>query len=137
MRTGIEDTVLSAAAKLSEGNADAVVVCSMILDKAEVIDPDKLNASVLYLIELDVLQIYGARIWTLYKDVCKEDIVSTLGMLRAHDLRVLSTAQLNHAIDNCSEGLNVEEALAEVRERLPNFGKIEPEEDDDEEQGGV
>jgi len=113
--------------KLAEGNPGAITVCMRILQETPQVDPD-CGAGFLPLLHLDSQRIYGSRIWMLYKDVCKQDIVSTLGMIRAVQLGYLPETELNHAIDNYGRkldgsNLDVEGLLAEVKTRLPNFGK--------------
>ena len=57
----------------------------------------------------------------LYKDVCKEDIVKTVAMLRANQLGILQKDKLIHAIDNYGNGINVDELHTQVKDQLPSF----------------
>lgn len=107
---------------LSEGNPGAVVVISEILSKGSQIDKDSLHP-MLILLRLDALGIYGSRLWMLYKDVCGMDIVNTIAVIRSHQLGIIDDFQLNHAIDNFGDGLNVEHIYKKVTEQLPNFYK--------------
>jgi len=99
-------------------------VCMQIMGKGAKIDPDAASP-LLTLLSFDTLGIYGSRIWMLYKDVCKQDLTATLGMLRGWQLGFITKQQLIHAIDNYGDGLDVEAVLAQVRERLPDFGRTE------------
>ena len=78
----LTDSMMSAIMKLSEGNPGAMQVCMKIMDKAEEIDPDAMLGGLGVLLSLDTHQIYGSKIWMLYKDMCGEDIVKTLAVLR-------------------------------------------------------
>ena len=120
-RIDMSDTTVSAVIKMADGNPGAVRVCCEILQTAEAIDPDAFGGGLLYLLALDDLGIYGPRIWMLYKDVCNQNLVDTIGVLRAHQLGFVSTSVLNEAINNYGAGLVVEDALVAVREFLPNF----------------
>ena len=57
----------------------------------------------------------------LYKDVCKQNVSFTIGILRAYQLGFLPEKTLNYAIDNNGDGLLIMEYLAKVKERLPKF----------------
>ncbi len=113
------ETVQGMIIKLAEGNPGAIRVCTEIYTKGAEIDPD--CRPLLHLLGFDTLEIYGSRIWMLYKDVCKHSLTHTIGMLRAQQLGFLSRKQLDHAIDNWGEGLDIEALMHQVRERLPDF----------------
>jgi hypothetical protein len=78
------------------------------------------------ILRMDTLGIYGARLWLLHKDVCGEDLVATIGLIRANQLGMLGPDSLNHAIDNRGNGVDVPIILENVRERLPAFGQVDP-----------
>jgi hypothetical protein len=86
------------------------------------IDPDDWAGGLGPLLFMDSNRIYGSRIWQLYKDVCNQSLVRMLAVLRAWQLGFISGHALHHAIDNCGEGLDVDELLGRVQERLPRFG---------------
>ena len=121
-RIKLRDTVLDAIIKMSEGNPGATRVCAEIVRDGGAIDPLAFGGGLLKLLSLDSLGIYGSRIWMLYKDVCGCDLTATLGMLRAHQLGFIKEEQLNHAIDNWVDGLDVNELVSQVKERLGTFG---------------
>ena len=129
-KIGLNDTGMDMFVKLSEGNPGALSVCVQILKKNAQIDPDALGGGMFTLLGLDDLGIYGSRIWMLYKDVCGTDLINTLGVLRGYQLGYITESELNHAIDNRGDGLDVDDVVGRVRERLPNFGQVEEEEQD-------
>ncbi len=108
---------------LSEGNPGAITVCVDILKEAPKIDPQALLGGVGHLVSLDERGIYGPRIWMLYKDVCGQDLTKTIAMLRAAQLGFLAKDKLDHAIDNYGEGVDVDDLLKQVRDRLEQFGR--------------
>lgn len=120
-RIKLDDTAMSATIKLSEGNPGALTVCIEILEKGEDIDPDHILGGLGILLIFDSLAIYGSRIWMLYKDVCKQDIVKTVAVLRAAQLGILYEDKLQHAVDNYGEGIDIEDIHKKVRQRLPRF----------------
>lgn len=72
---------------------------------------------------LDTFDIYEERIWMLYKDVCKQDIINTLACLRACQLGMITESDLNNSIDNTGSKIVPDEILKKVQERLPEFGQ--------------
>jgi hypothetical protein len=108
---------------LSEGNPGAVTVMSRLFQEAPSIDPQAALGGYGYLFDLDALSIYGPRIWMLYKDVCKEDLLSMVALLRANQLGFLNESSLNNAIDNYGQGIDLPEILKRVEEELEEFNK--------------
>ena len=116
-------TTQDAIIALSEGNPGALRVCRDIFYTGSKIDPDRFSGSAGYLIDLDEYEIYGPRIWMLYKDVCKQEISYAFAILRACQLGQIGVEKVNHAIDNYGEGIDLEEVMKAVQERLPKFNK--------------
>lgn len=128
-RIGIEDNVVSAIVKMSDGNPGGVVVMREAALHSLEIDPMAMMGGFAPLLSLDTLGIYGSRVWMLYKDVCKEHLPTTLAVLRAWQLGILPDYKLNHAIDHYGEGIDLESIKAAVKEQLPSFNfdwKAEP-----------
>ena len=119
----LEDTMTDAVMKMAEGIPGAITVCAGLVRESGDIDPDSALGGFGNILSLDQLGIYESRIWMLYKNVCGEDIVTMVGVLRAHQLGFLSTATLSHAVDNRGEGIDCAALLQQVRDELPNFRK--------------
>jgi len=120
-RLQLDDTLADVVAKMSEGNPGAITVCLKIFKEADKIDPDNIMGGWGTILFMDSLAIYGSRIWMLYKDVCKENIAHTVGLLRSHQLGFLQEKELNTAIDNYGKGINVNDLIAQVKVKLPKF----------------
>ena len=120
-RIEMDDTVMDVFVKLSEGNPGALSVCMQLSEETATVDPDAGMPKIINLLALDTLGIYGPRIWQLYKDFCKENIISVCAVLRAHQLGILNSTEINRAIDNWGEGVDLDDALYGVQERLPQF----------------
>jgi hypothetical protein len=91
------------------------------------IDPDTALGPFAYLLNLDSFGIYGSRIWVLYKDICCENIVHTITVLRAVQLGILPLRVVNRAIDGSSleaAKIDIQQLFLKVQELLPAFGKI-------------
>jgi hypothetical protein len=121
-RITLQDDAMSAVVKMVEGNPGAATVCTGILKQGQHIDPDAMMGGLGTILWMDTLEIYGSKIWMLFKDVCGEDLTKMLGLLRAVQLGLLSKPDLNAAILNCGQGIDVDELLEQVKAHLPNFG---------------
>ncbi len=108
------------------GNTGALTVLARLLKYGALIDPQAAFGGLGVIMSLDTDDIYEHRIWMLYKDVCKEDLVAFVGMTLAVQLGKLDIKTLNHAIDNRGEGLDVDAVLKAVKDELEEFGKCDP-----------
>ena len=124
MKTRIEltDSPIQMLMKMAGGNPGALNVLMQLFEKDAAIDPDSAFGPIGSILSLDTHGIYEHRIWMLYKDVCKEDLVNVVAVLRAVQLGKVSESSMQHAIDNYGEGLNVPECLSMVQAQLPKFG---------------
>jgi hypothetical protein len=121
-RIKLSDTGMSALMKIAEGNPGAVRACIEMMQRSPEIDPDSALGSIAPLLSLDTHSIYGSRIWMLYQDACRGNVVHVLVLLRSVQLGITPERTLNAAIDNRGDGLDMDAILADVRERLPRFG---------------
>lgn len=126
VRIELTDSFQDVVLKMGEGNPGALTVCMNLAAQAEKIDPDAALGYINPLMLLDSFGIYAERIWMLYKEVCMENVGTMLGILRANQLGFLSRDKLNHAIDHNGAGIDVEDLIAKVKERLPNFHPMPP-----------
>ena len=120
-KIGLTDTAEDMMVKMSEGNPGALSVCMQLLTETANIDPDAALGGLSSILMLDTLGIYGPEIWMLYKDVCGEDIADTITVLRGYQLGFITHHQLNHAIQNGGDGLDVNDVLKQVKDKLPLF----------------
>ena len=119
--TDLSMSFMDVVTTLSDGNPGALIAMMGMMTETKAIDPDNIMGGLGVLLSLDTHGIYGSRIWQLYSDVCKKDMHTTLGLLRAVQLGFLSEGKLNHGIDNYGEGLEIPALLAQVKEQLPDF----------------
>jgi len=119
-RLELDDSFKDILFKLSEGNPGALTVCMEMYTKGAAIDPDAFSP-IAPLLGLDTLEIYGSRIWMLYKDVCGQNLTKTIGLLRGWQLGFVSQAELKHAIENYGDGLDLDKILIQVQDALTNF----------------
>jgi hypothetical protein len=124
-RIELTDSAMSIMVKLSEGNPGAATALVAMVKDGEKIDPQSSFGAFGGPLNLDTFGIYGPRIWMLYSDVCGKDVTKTLGLLRSVQMGKLTRESLDHAIDNWGEGLDVADILVQVKEALPEFGKVE------------
>lgn len=107
---------------MSEGNPGAVRVMMELYESEPTIDPDSCWKGLGGWFGLDSLDIYGSKIWMLYKDVCGQDIEKVHAVLRGHQLGLVSTNAIWAAINDQS-ALDVDGVLASVKNQLPAFGR--------------
>lgn len=124
-RINKNDTVLESIISLSNGEAKAVKICMLLVADTEKIDPDSVPGGIGNLLSLDEHNIYGLDIWKLYYNVCDENIITTVGCLRAVQLGILPISELKHGIDNNGEGIDTNQMILDIKERLPKFGMCE------------
>jgi hypothetical protein len=127
MKSKIEltDSIQDVLFKMSEGNPGALTVCLGILEHGDKIDPDDVMGGLGVILSLDSLELYGAKIWMLFKDVCEKELPQMLGLLRGHQLGYVTAAQIHHAVEKYGDGINITDICAKVVERLPRF-KLQP-----------
>lgn len=66
-RLSLNDDYVEAVKKISEGNPGAIRVIMQCYEKSFL-------CGQLVVAELDIKEIYGSKIWQLYKDECGEDL---------------------------------------------------------------
>ncbi len=119
----LTDTAPDILVKMSEGNHGAVSVLIRMLKEGEAIDPQSFMGGLGAILGLDTHRIYGSKIWMLYKDVCGQDLVKMMAVLRACQLGKLTERAMLHAIDNRGEGLDLVEILETVKAELEEFDR--------------
>jgi hypothetical protein len=119
-RLELTDNGTTLAIKMSEGNPGALRVIVELMKEGNWIDPVGMGG-VGAVLMMDTFGIYGSRIWMLYKDVCNQDIIKTMAVIRGCQLGILNEHTMNAAIDGAS--LDTDELLTKVQERLGNFGQ--------------
>lgn len=122
-RLTFDMTALEAVMVFSEGNPGAVSVLARALKETPSIDPDCMFGGLGTIMGLDNLDIYGSKIWILYKDVCDENLSRMIGLLRANQLGHVTDQQFRELM---SEGFRADRSLInayleEVTKQLPAF----------------
>ena len=120
------DSIMNAIIKMSDGNPGAMSVCMRLLNEGHKIDPDDFMGGFGNVLSLDTHNIYGERIWMLYKDVCGEDLTTMIGLLRGVQLGFMPVHELKQSVEGTYGSMDdqrISGILAQVRERLPAFAK--------------
>ncbi len=124
-RISLDDTFLSTATKMSEGNPGALTVLIQLMKNADSLDPDSALGGFGSILNLDSMGIYGSHIWILYKYVCGENLRNMIGILRGHQLGFIGDKEVSKAIASVKKHerptLDVLSVIAQVEKRLPNF----------------
>lgn len=112
---------------MSDGNPGAIIALSEIMQANPRVDPDSSLGGWSGMLFLDTLDIYGSDIWLLFKDICGQDPVKVLALLRAVQMGLMDRNELKNGIESARRGPStltaerVEEALAMVKKKLPRF----------------
>lgn len=114
-------SLIDAIIKIVDGNPGATTAVAEMSKVMTKVDPQSMLGEWGPVLSLDGLGIYGSRIWMLYKDVCKQNAGDTIGILRAYQLGIITKDQLNKAIDNYGEGINVKNVINAVKKELKEF----------------
>jgi len=122
-RIMLEDDSMTIMMKMAEGNPGALNVCMQLIKNNAIVDPRSALGPFGTILSLDSCGIYGPRIWMLYKDVCKQDIVKTIAVMRAFGFGFVSKESLSHAIDSYGSGIDVDSLVEQVLNRLEDFWK--------------
>lgn len=123
MRISADDTMQQGIMKMVEGNPGAVNVCVDLLKFGQDVNPEAgLTSGMVYIMTLDLLQIYGSRIWMLYKDVCGESISKMVAVLVAGANEIITQKELDLAIDGTGLRLDLETLIDTVVEQYPELG---------------
>jgi len=91
-RIELTDSVMDVVVKLAEGNPGAITVILGIMEHGKSIDP--IPDPIMVLAHFDELGIYGHKIWELYKDVCHEDLVNVLTLMRGYQMGLIGREDL-------------------------------------------
>jgi len=126
-RIGLNDTMMSAIAKLSDGNPGAMTALVTLSSDAERIDPQSFGGPLSPLLHFDSYGIYGSDIYILWSDICNKDSSKTLAVLRAVQMGMFEVRILK---DACSRQdysgrdlVPVEDLYNQVYERLEEFNR--------------
>lgn len=129
-RIQLSDTPMDAILKLVEGNPGATVAITECMKVYPTIDPDSMFGSMSILLNVDSFGIYGHRIWILYKDLCQQNPVKVITIMRAMQLGIVNFVEVKRAIDAIEKIIDIDvpefnhdELLDKVRQHLPNFAK--------------
>lgn len=126
-RINLMDTTLDMLCKMSEGNPGGLNVLMQLMEKGAAIDPDDFMGGIGAILSLDTHDIYGSRIWVLYKDISGSNLVTMCALLRAVQLGFLAESELTQAIINHEmDARRINEMVDQVKTRLPKFGQTEP-----------
>lgn len=122
-RIDLMDSMMSAVIKMTGGNPGAMRALMEVCSASPTVDPDCAFGALGPILSLDTMDVYEDRIWMFYRDVCGDNVVEMLGLMRANQLGFLSEARLVRAIDGIEpmEYGEINGYLSQVKARLPSF----------------
>lgn len=116
-------TMIDVIQIMSDGNPGAITVIMELITKTPAIDPDNLLGGISYVLSLDTYGIYGSDIWVFYKDLCGQDIVNVITVLRAIQLGYFREERLFAAVKGYrwDDDVDLAELRGMVQADLPLF----------------
>lgn len=125
-RLDLSDSMMDVFIKMCEGNPGAMSVLAQIMEHGEKIDPDNALGGLGPILSLDTHEIHGSNIWILFKDVCGQNIVHMIAMLRGTQLGLIPYGTMrDHIFATPYMGkpyTEFEALIASIRKTLPDFG---------------
>ena len=117
------ETLHSAILKLAEQNPGAIRVLTLLVSSQPSIDPDTALGPYDPLYTLDALQIYGSKIWVLYKDVCDCSVLNLFVLFRGQQLGIIRPQSIKLAAETGVNTFDFKALLISIQKQLPNFGQ--------------
>lgn len=109
----LTDTVNDILKKISKGNPGALSVCMGMIKMGDYRENTPMGGMA-YLLMLDSFEIYGDDIWMLHADVCSQNVLTAMMLLRACQIGKVSREALCHAIQHDGEGIDVGALVGEA-----------------------
>lgn len=103
------------------GNPGGLTVLINSIKLGPIVDPDSALGPFTFLMLCDTYGIYESEIWLLFKDVARENYAHAHGLLRAMQMGIVSPTVVKTAMQNYGRGINVQEILDKLVEKLPSF----------------
>jgi len=119
-RLKLDMNINDALFAMSEGNPGAINVLMDSVKRNQEIDPLNAMGPWGLVVNLDTIEVYGSRIWILYKDLCGQDLPLTTALVRAVQLGIISRETLDKAIDS-GEKIDIKATTGRVLEEIPEF----------------
>ena len=123
-KINLEDTAVSAIAKMADGNPGAMGALMEIFKEAGEIDPQAFGGGISPILSLDTLEIYGTDIYVLFNDQCGRDVRRMIMILRAWQLGLFDHDRLRKlAADQMRTEIISEEEWGEIESKV--LGQLE------------
>lgn len=122
-RISLDDDAQTMLVKLCDGNPGALTTLIALLKQEQTIDPDSALGPYGTILSLDVMGIYGPRIWVLFKYVCDSKIDRLVTLFRAHQLGLVSEDAIKAASQEppSTPPFDMESLIAQIKAQLPAF----------------
>jgi len=126
-RIKLSDNMISAVAKMSNGNPGAMTFMMKLITDAEKIDPGNQMGGLHSMLLADTFGIYGTDLYVLWSDICNRNTGLAMAMLTGAQLGIISGKLL---ADACSrqdysgrDMIDVESVYKKVCEKVESFDK--------------
>jgi len=128
-RIGLNDSVMSIVTKMSDGNPGAMnVIMTLLQPETTEIDPDNTMGGIGVILSLDSIGIYGTDIYVLYNDICDNNLIKFIAIIRSWQLGFITDVLLrdiSHRQDYSGKSMiDIEDLYNKVKTQLPAFADL-------------
>lgn len=120
-RIEFDDDFKTIILKLSDGNPGAITALAKVSSEYVKIDPQSANADFSPLFDMDYLGFYGSDIWILFKNICGEDVLKFIVLMRSIQMGLLDGTKVQEAVENEVGDFDFVELLAKLQNKLNKF----------------
>lgn len=125
----LNDSMMDIVSKMAKGNPGAMnVVMNLMKPEISKIDPDNIMGGMGNILSLDTIGIYGTDIYVLMSDICDNNAVKFVTILRSHQLGFLSGDLLRDACGrqdySGKKMIDIEDLHRKVKQQLPKFADL-------------
>jgi hypothetical protein len=107
--------------EMSDGNPGAATALATMAGSYERFDPMSAFKGWTALLWLDDKELYGSNIWVFYKDLCNEDMNKVVIIIRANQLGLMSTHEVNKHIKERGANVAWQAFADEIKSQIGEF----------------
>jgi hypothetical protein len=116
-------SALEMISAVSGGVPGTLAVIAGITAEYRKVDPDNTMGIFGYLLTMDAFQVYDGDLWNIHSRLCEMQIVKTIAILRALQLGILTTKEINIYLKGGIVSLDFYSLILDIRSKVKNFAK--------------
>ena len=125
-RIKLNDNLIDVVMKMSDGNPGAInVLMQLMQPDIAIIDPENLLGSMGVILMLDSIGIYGTDIYVLMNDICENNMVKFVTVIKSVQLGLLNENVVKDAASrqdySGKDMIDIDKLHQEVKKQIPTF----------------